>query len=170
VTSVWLADGRSGHISVVNIASAAGDLKGVAPAWCSASKAVVAGYTRYLAVALGPRIRANAMAPGFVETRRNSGLVASDLGDRIRARCLCNDLLSRGRCPSHRFPALAVSGPCQRRRAGRWRLVARAIGASYGDDARNVENRHVKAIRRCEAGLLPMHRNEEAGYAIGPSR
>jgi hypothetical protein len=49
VTSAWQADGRSGQISVVNVASVAGDLKGIAPAWCSASKAVVAGYTRYLA-------------------------------------------------------------------------------------------------------------------------
>jgi NAD(P)-dependent dehydrogenase (short-subunit alcohol dehydrogenase family) len=152
VTSACLADGRSGQVGVVNVASVAGNPKSVAQAWCSASKAVVAGYIRYLAVALGPRIRANAVAPGVVEMPRTSGLVASDLGDRIRARCLCNALLSRRRSPGSSFSALAVSGLCQwRRSAGRWRLVARAIGARFGDDARYVENRHVKAIRRCEA-------------------
>jgi hypothetical protein len=54
VTSAWLPDGRSGQITVVNGASVAGDLEGVAPARCSAIKAVMAD--------LGDRIRARCLA------------------------------------------------------------------------------------------------------------
>jgi 3-oxoacyl-[acyl-carrier protein] reductase len=86
VTSAWLAEGRGGQVSVVNLASVAGNLKGVPPAWYSASKAAIAGYTRYLAATYGDRIRANAVAPGVVSTPRTAALVGSELGERIRSR------------------------------------------------------------------------------------
>jgi hypothetical protein len=105
VTSAWLPDDRSGQISVVNGASVAGDLKGVAPARCSASKAVVA-----------------------------------DVGDRIRARCLCNDLLSR----------------CNRRELWR-RCQIRRESTCKGDS---------KMRGRISTDTL----KQGGGYAIGPSR
>jgi hypothetical protein len=70
VTNASMVDGRSGQISVVNVASVAGDLKGVAPAWCSASNAV----------ALGPRIRANAVASCNDLLRRRISTGAQEQG------------------------------------------------------------------------------------------
>jgi NAD(P)-dependent dehydrogenase (short-subunit alcohol dehydrogenase family) len=166
VTSAWLADGRSGQISMVNVASVAGGLKGVAPAWCSASKAVVAGYTRYLAVALGPRIRANAVAPGVVET-----LIASDLGDKIRAQCLCNGLLSRRRAPKSSFSCsrghrpMSTASSCRSMAAGRscnrhelWQRRQIRRESTYQGDS------------KMQSKITTGAQERGGGYAIGPSR
>jgi NAD(P)-dependent dehydrogenase (short-subunit alcohol dehydrogenase family) len=63
--------------SIINITSAVG-LKGmVARTHYTASKAGVIGFTRSLAKEVGPKgIRANAIAPGIIETDQTSGLTA----------------------------------------------------------------------------------------------
>ncbi len=61
---------RAGRASIINVASIAGQAGNVvaSTAYC-ASKAGVIGFTRRLAVELGPQgIRVNAVAPSFVET------------------------------------------------------------------------------------------------------
>lgn len=61
---------RAPWASIVNIASIAGQTGHiVASAAYAASKAAVIGLTRRLAVELAPKIRVNAVAPSFVETR-----------------------------------------------------------------------------------------------------
>ena len=64
---------RAGRGSIVNVASIAG-LKpvGSSIAYC-ASKAALLSLTQTLATALGPEIRVNAVAPGFIETRWHAG-------------------------------------------------------------------------------------------------
>jgi 3-oxoacyl-[acyl-carrier protein] reductase len=72
VTSTWLelcgADARS----VVNMSSIAGNLQGVEDAnpFYPAAKAAIAGYTRHLATRYRGMPRANAIAPGIIETPR----------------------------------------------------------------------------------------------------
>jgi 3-oxoacyl-[acyl-carrier protein] reductase len=53
--------------AIVNLASIAGLRPGPQPFPYAASKAAVANLTRTLAGALGPRIRVNAVAPGWIE-------------------------------------------------------------------------------------------------------
>ncbi|HVA22728.1 MAG TPA: SDR family NAD(P)-dependent oxidoreductase [Candidatus Micrarchaeia archaeon] len=57
---------RSAHAAVVNLASIAGLRPGPQPFPYAASKAAVANLTRTLAGALGPAIRVNAVAPGWM--------------------------------------------------------------------------------------------------------
>jgi 3-oxoacyl-[acyl-carrier protein] reductase len=68
VTSAWLATDPPEGAAVVNVASVAGNLVGTDSAWYSAGKAAIAGYTRHLATRIAPRVRANAVAPGFIDT------------------------------------------------------------------------------------------------------
>ena len=65
---------RQGHGRIINLASVAGIRpQGSSIAYC-ASKAAVIQVTRCLARTLGPEIRVNAIAPGFIdETRWNEG-------------------------------------------------------------------------------------------------
>ncbi|WP_238007942.1 SDR family oxidoreductase [Dactylosporangium sp. AC04546] len=80
VTSAWLATDPPDGAAVVNVASVAGNLVGTDSAWYSAGKAAIAGYTRHLATRLAPKVRANAVAPGFIETPRMAGFADSPLG------------------------------------------------------------------------------------------
>jgi 3-oxoacyl-[acyl-carrier protein] reductase len=66
--------------SVVNVASVAGNIVGSDPIWYASAKAAVAGWTRALAVAVGRRVRVNAVAPSLVDTPRTAKWTGSDLG------------------------------------------------------------------------------------------
>jgi NAD(P)-dependent dehydrogenase (short-subunit alcohol dehydrogenase family) len=85
VTTAWAASAPAGS-AVVNIASVAGNFVGTDSDWYSAGKAGIAGYTRYLATRLAPRIRANAIAPGFIATPRMAGFGDTELGRNLIAR------------------------------------------------------------------------------------
>ena len=64
---------KAGQGSIVNISSISG-LRPVGSSIAySASKAAVLSVTQSLAIALGPQIRVNAIAPGFIETRWHAG-------------------------------------------------------------------------------------------------
>ena len=83
VTSAWLALGRRDGDAVVNVASVAGNITGGgAEAWYPSAKAAIAGFTRYLALRRPGGIRANAVAPGLVDTPR---MVAYMQGDEARS-------------------------------------------------------------------------------------
>lgn len=71
---------RQGHGRIINIASTAGlRPAGSSIAYC-ASKAAVVQLTNCLAKTLGPEIRVNAIAPGFIdETRWNVGVPNLDV-------------------------------------------------------------------------------------------
>jgi NAD(P)-dependent dehydrogenase (short-subunit alcohol dehydrogenase family) len=87
VTSEWLQDPASHGGSVVNVSSVAGALTGAgAHDWYAAAKAGVAGYTRYLALNRPNNIRANAVAPGTIDTPRTAGLQESEYGRQVIAR------------------------------------------------------------------------------------
>ncbi|WP_327001161.1 SDR family oxidoreductase [Dactylosporangium sp. NBC_01737] len=86
VTAAWLATGPPADAAVVNVASVAGNLVGTDSAWYSAGKAAIAGYTRHLATRLAPAVRANAVAPGFIDTPRMAGFADTPLGRDLIAR------------------------------------------------------------------------------------
>lgn len=80
-----LAQDRPG--AIVNIASITGErvAGGVAP-YC-ASKAGLLHLTRAMALELARAgIRVNALAPGYVATELNAGFLASEAGERLKAR------------------------------------------------------------------------------------
>lgn len=86
VTQAWLDTGPAEGAAVVNIASVAGNHLGTASDWYCAGKAAIAGYTRHLALAYAPAVRANAIAPGLIATPRMAGFVETDLGRAIVGR------------------------------------------------------------------------------------
>jgi len=86
VTAAWLATGPPEGAALVNIASVAGNLVGTDSAWYSAGKAAIAGYTRHLATRIAPAVRANAVAPGFIDTPRMAGFGDTPLGRDLIAR------------------------------------------------------------------------------------
>lgn len=87
VTEAWLATDASEGGSVVNVASVSGAILGVGPTeWYVAAKAGIAGYTRYLALNRPRGIRANAVAPGIVDTPRTKDLLESDAAKAVIAR------------------------------------------------------------------------------------
>jgi NAD(P)-dependent dehydrogenase (short-subunit alcohol dehydrogenase family) len=87
VTEAWLSTDASANGTVVNVASVAGAILGVGPtAWYPAAKAGIAGYTRHLALTRPRGIRANAVAPGIVETPRTKALLESPEGSAVIAR------------------------------------------------------------------------------------
>ncbi|WP_432993631.1 SDR family NAD(P)-dependent oxidoreductase [Dactylosporangium sp. CA-233914] len=83
VTSAWLSTGPPEGAAVVNVASVAGNLVGTDSPWYSAGKAAIAGYTRHLATRAAPHVRANAVAPGFIETPRMAGFAGTPLGQSL---------------------------------------------------------------------------------------
>ncbi|MBW2290445.1 MAG: SDR family oxidoreductase [Deltaproteobacteria bacterium] len=86
VTEKWLALELPAGAAVVNVASVAGNLVGAAPDWYGSSKAAIAGYTRFLAVTHGKRLRANVVAPGAVDTPRMAPYLARKVGQAWGAR------------------------------------------------------------------------------------
>ena len=86
VTEAWLTEHCSENGAVVSVASIAGNLSGGSgPAWYSAGKAAVAGYTRHLATHRPHGVRANAVAPSLVDTPRTQALLHSDKGAELIA-------------------------------------------------------------------------------------
>ena len=87
VTEAWLATPGSHGGHLVNMSSVAGSLIGIgsSPSY-PAAKAGIAGLTRYLALHRPNGIRANAVAPGLVETPRTRELISSEKGRAIVAR------------------------------------------------------------------------------------
>ncbi|HXL90030.1 MAG TPA: SDR family oxidoreductase [Streptosporangiaceae bacterium] len=86
VTTAWLDRGAQEGAALVNVASVAGNVVGTSPDWYPATKAGIAGYTRHLATYRSDVVRANAVAPGMVDTPRLAGFAASDLGQKILSR------------------------------------------------------------------------------------
>ncbi len=79
VTRVWLDTDPPPEAAVVNVASLAGVTTGIPSAWYSGTKAAVVGWTRHLAVVHGHRLRANAVAPGFIVTPRTEPFAGTPL-------------------------------------------------------------------------------------------
>ena len=87
VTSAWLALGRREGDAVVNVSSVAGNITGAgAEPWYPSAKAAIAGFTRNLALRRPGGIRANAVAPGLVDTPRMVTYMNSDAGRSMIAR------------------------------------------------------------------------------------
>jgi NAD(P)-dependent dehydrogenase (short-subunit alcohol dehydrogenase family) len=84
VTENWMALELPELAAVVSVASIAGNLVGAAPDWYGSSKAAIAGYTRFLAVTHAKRLRANAVAPGPVDTPRMTPYLATEIGQAWR--------------------------------------------------------------------------------------
>lgn len=94
MTSGWLALGPPKGAAVVNVASVAGVLSGGPPpvmlagrgdvdsnsGWYGAGKAAVGGLTRFQAVIGQGRYRANAVAPGVIQTPRMDDLAEGPYG------------------------------------------------------------------------------------------
>lgn len=86
VATAWLDRGRQDGAALVNVASVAGNLIGTSPDWYPAAKAGIMGWTRHLAAYRSEVVRANAVAPGMVDTPRLAGFTASEIGQRALAR------------------------------------------------------------------------------------
>ena len=87
VTSAWLARGRREGDAVVNVSSVAGTITGAgAEAWYPSAKAAIAGFTRHLALRRPGGIRANAVAPGLIDTPRMVTYMNSDAAKSMIAR------------------------------------------------------------------------------------
>jgi NAD(P)-dependent dehydrogenase (short-subunit alcohol dehydrogenase family) len=86
VTTAWLSTKPPEGSAVVNVASVAGNSVGTDSDWYCAGKAAIAGYTRHLATRMAPRVRANAVAPGFIDTPRMAGFAETELGRSLIAR------------------------------------------------------------------------------------
>jgi NAD(P)-dependent dehydrogenase (short-subunit alcohol dehydrogenase family) len=94
MTAAWSKTAPSTGASVVNVASVAGAFSGGPPpaviagrsggamgnGWYGAGKAAIAGLTRYQAVMSAGAYRANAVAPGVIETPRIGDLTSGAYG------------------------------------------------------------------------------------------
>lgn len=83
VTEAWMHIKPPSGCSVVSTASVAGTSIGTASDWYCTAKAGIAGYTRHLAVTHPASLRANAVAPGLIDTPRMAAFAESDLGQKI---------------------------------------------------------------------------------------
>ena len=86
VTTSWLSRPSLGGRALVNVASVAGNHIGTSPDWYPAAKAAIMGYTRHLAAYRSADVRANAVAPGMIDTPRLQGFAASEIGQRAMTR------------------------------------------------------------------------------------
>lgn len=87
VTNAWLALGRREGDAVVNVSSVAGNITGAgAQPWYPSAKAAIAGYTRHLAFSRPGGIRANAVAPGLIDTPRMVNHMNTDAAKSVIAR------------------------------------------------------------------------------------
>lgn len=76
MTDAFMAAGPASGAAVVNIASVVGPVVAGGAAWYCAAKAGIVGYTRYMAVTHGARIRFNCIAPGGpIRTPRNAAFI-----------------------------------------------------------------------------------------------
>src|SRR5690606_6910796 len=93
VTAAWASGGLPAGASVVNVASVAGAVSGGPPpsvlagsnsrpsnGWYAAGKAAVGGVTRHQAVSAAGGYRANAVAPGVIDTPRIGDLTSGAYG------------------------------------------------------------------------------------------
>lgn len=80
VTEMWMGLELPRPAALVNVASVAGSLIGAAPDWYGSAKAAIAGYTRFLAITHAKWLRANAVAPGAVNTPRMAPYMATEVG------------------------------------------------------------------------------------------
>ena len=83
--------------SIINIGSISGNVADPAMALYNASKAFVHGLTRSIAVDHGPRIRCNAICPGWIET----GMLEAGFATANNPQSAMNDALARH--PVRRF-------------------------------------------------------------------
>ena len=87
VTTAWLALGRREGDAIVHVASVAGNITGGgAEPWYPSAKSAIAGFTRYLALRRPGGIRANAIAPGLIDTPRMITYMQGDEAKSIIAR------------------------------------------------------------------------------------
>ena len=77
---------RASRGSIVNLASVVGLRPGPQPIPYSASKAAIINMTRTLAGVLGPEIRVNAVAPGWMEGRWMEKALGDQYGDLMQRR------------------------------------------------------------------------------------
>lgn len=81
VTGCWLQLESSRGGSVVNVASVQGAILGSSGTdWYAAAKAAIVGYTRHLATQRPNNVRANAVAPGIIDTPRTASYLATRHG------------------------------------------------------------------------------------------
>lgn len=93
LTELWLESDPCDPV-LVNVCSAAGNVIAGPTDWYSAGKAGLAGYTRSLAGKRPKGLRANAVAPGFIDTPRLTPLFSSEEG---RGQVARNPLKRAGR-------------------------------------------------------------------------
>jgi NAD(P)-dependent dehydrogenase (short-subunit alcohol dehydrogenase family) len=82
VSEAFLALDPAAGASIVNVSSVVGNIVGSEPIWYCSAKAAIAGYTRALALAVGPTVRVNAVGPSLVDTPRMTKWTESELGRR----------------------------------------------------------------------------------------
>lgn len=86
-TESWAARLPGGEpAAMVATSSVAGNVIGTEVDWYSAAKAALAGYVRHLAAHRSAEFRANAVAPGIIDTPRMAAYAASEQGRRIIGR------------------------------------------------------------------------------------
>jgi len=111
--------------AVVNTASIVGLRPGPQPFPYAASKAAVVSLTRTLAGALGPAIRVNAVAPGWMEGEWMQDQLGKNYDRLMQRRAKLTPLRYRAGCRGHDRFAYSVQSVCHRRGARRRRRLPR---------------------------------------------